>query len=135
MIARSDRHHSGRFSLTSITRSPGFSPIAFSPVARPATWRAASAQLVATHWPSTLRHRNGASPRSVARAKNIATRLGKRSIRPGNSASSVPNCSAIVSGAWLGSMIPPAPTRMCVVAAAICPSTTAVAALAIPVMP
>ena len=28
------------------------------------------------------------------------------------SAASVPNCSAITSGAWLGNMIPPAPTRM-----------------------
>ena len=31
-------------------------------------------------------------------------------MRPGNSASSVPNCSAICSGAWFGSMIPPALT-------------------------
>ena len=35
-----------------------------------------------------------------------------RSIRPGYSVASVPNCSAIVSGAWLGSMIPPAPRRI-----------------------
>ena len=33
-------------------------------------------------------------------------------MRPGKSASSVPNCSAITSGAWLGSMMPPAPTRI-----------------------
>ena len=31
---------------------------------------------------------------------------------PGCSAASVPNCSAITSGAWFGSMIPPAPTRI-----------------------
>ena len=34
-----------------------------------------------------------------------------RSIRPGYSVSRVPNCSAITSGAWFGSMMPPAPTR------------------------
>ena len=37
---------------------------------------------------------------------------------PGYSDSSVPNCSAITSGAWLGSMMPPAPTRIVVVPAA-----------------
>ena len=56
-------------------------------------------------------------------------------MRPGNSASSVPNCSAITSGAWLGSMMPPAPTRIVVVPAATCAITTAVAALAMPGMP
>ena len=35
-----------------------------------------------------------------------------RSIRPGNSRASVPNCSAMMIGAWFGSMMPPAPTRM-----------------------
>ena len=30
-------------------------------------------------------------------------------MRPGCSAASVPNCSATISGAWLGSMMPPAP--------------------------
>ena len=35
-----------------------------------------------------------------------------RSIRPGYIASSVPNCSAIVSGEWLGSITPPAPSRI-----------------------
>ena len=33
-------------------------------------------------------------------------------MRPGNSRASVPNCSAITSGAWFGSMMPPAPTRI-----------------------
>ena len=33
-------------------------------------------------------------------------------MRPGNSSSSVPNCSAMTSGEWFGSMMPPAPTRM-----------------------
>ena len=55
-------------------------------------------------------------------------------MRPGNSASSVPNCSAITSGEWLGSMMPPAPTRMREVPAATWPMTTEVAALAIPGM-
>ena len=30
----------------------------------------------------------------------------------GEQRASVPNCSAMTSGAWLGSMMPPAPTRM-----------------------
>ena len=55
-------------------------------------------------------------------------------MRPGNSDSSVPNCSAITSGAWFGSMMPPAPTRMVEVPAATWPITTAVAALAMPGM-
>ena len=46
----------------------------------------------------------------------------------------MPNCSAITSGAWLGSMMPAAPTRMREVAAATWPITTAVAALAMPGM-
>ena len=45
----------------------------------------------------------------------------------------MPNCSAITSGAWFGSMIPPAPTRIVLVPAAMCAITTAVAALAIPI--
>ena len=61
-------------------------------------------------------------------------RPSPRSIRPGYSASSVPNCSAMTIGAWLGSMIPPAPTRIVDVPPARCPITTAVAALAIPGM-
>ena len=42
--------------------------------------------------------------------------------------------SATTSGAWFGSITPPAPTRIFDVAAATCPITTAVAALAIPGM-
>ena len=53
-------------------------------------------------------------------------------MRPGCSSSSVPNCSAITSGAWFGSMIPPEPTRIVDVPAATCAMTTDVAALAIP---
>ena len=37
-------------------------------------------------------------------------------------------------GAWLGSMMPPAPTRMVEVASATKPITTEVAALAMPIM-
>ena len=55
-------------------------------------------------------------------------------MRPGNRASKVPNCSAITSGEWLGSMMPPAPTRMALVPAATWPITTDVAALAMPTM-
>ncbi|MGY4414170.1 hypothetical protein ACVWW4_005906 [Bradyrhizobium sp. LB7.1] len=44
------------------------------------------------------------------------------------------NCSAMISGEWFGSMIPPEPTRIVLVPPATCPITTDVAALAIPVM-
>jgi hypothetical protein len=46
----------------------------------------------------------------------------------------VPNCSAITSGEWFGSMMPPAPTRIDDVPPARYPITTDVAALAMPVM-
>jgi hypothetical protein len=48
-------------------------------------------------------------------------------MRPGNSVSSVPNCSAMTSGEWLGSMIPPAPRRIVDVWCAIWPISTDVA--------
>ena len=35
-----------------------------------------------------------------------------RSIRPGAAASSSANCSATASGAWLGSITPPEPSRI-----------------------
>ena len=41
-----------------------------------------------------------------------------RSIRPGCSPARTRNVSATFSGAWLGSMMPPAPTRIVLVAAA-----------------
>jgi len=41
-----------------------------------------------------------------------------RSIRPGYAASSKANCSATTSGAWLGSITPPEPIRIVLVAAA-----------------
>ena len=47
---------------------------------------------------------------------------------------SVPNCSATMIGAWLGSMIPPAPRRMRSVSCPACAIITAVAALAMPGM-
>ena len=56
-------------------------------------------------------------------------------MRPGNSDSSVPNCSAITSGEWLGSMMPPAPTRMLRVPPATWAINTEVAALEMPGMP
>jgi hypothetical protein len=46
----------------------------------------------------------------------------------------VPNCSAIASGEWFGSMMPPAPTRMVDVPPATCAMTIEVAALAMPGM-
>jgi len=39
-------------------------------------------------------------------------------MRPGKAASSSANCSATTSGAWLGSITPPEPTRIRSVAAA-----------------
>ena len=58
-------------------------------------------------------------------------RPSPRSIRPGCSVSRVPNCSAMVSGEWLGSMMPPAPRRMLEVWAAIWAISTLVAEEAI----
>ncbi len=53
---------------------------------------------------------------------------------PDSSSASVPNASATTSGAWLGSMMPPEPTRMVCVAPAMSPPGTAVAELAMPGM-
>jgi hypothetical protein len=58
-----------------------------------------------------------------------------RSMRPGCSASSVPNCSAITSGWWLGSITPPEPTRIVEDAAARWAMSTAGDELAMPGMP
>jgi hypothetical protein len=55
-----------------------------------------------------------------------------RSIRPGWSASSIPNCSATTSGWWFGSITPPEPTRIVVVTLARCAISTAGAELAMP---
>ena len=57
-----------------------------------------------------------------------------RSIRPGWSASSIPNCSAITSGEWFGSMTPPEPSRIRSVTEPRWASSTAGAELAIPGM-
>ena len=46
----------------------------------------------------------------------------------------MPNCSAITSGEWFGSMIPPEPTRIVFVPPAMNPIATEVAALAMPIM-
>ncbi len=48
-----------------------------------------------------------------------------RSMRPGCSASSMPNCSATTSGGWFGSITPPEPTRIVDVADAMCSIRTA----------
>lgn len=52
-------------------------------------------------------------------------------MRPGYIASSVPNCSAITSGAWFGSMIPPEPSLIELVCAPTCAIRTLVAEEAI----
>jgi hypothetical protein len=84
----------------------------------------------------------GKLPASRLRRSACAVRMSvpgarpsPRSTRPGNSASSVPNCSAMTSGEWFGSMMPPEPMRIRFVAAPTWPMTTAVAALAMPGMP
>ena len=74
----------------------------------------------------------GGRPRSPGRCR--APDPGPRSIRPGWSASSIPNCSATTSGGWLGSMTPPEPILMVVVASARWPMSTAGAELAMPGM-
>jgi hypothetical protein len=76
--------------------------------------------------PSIVRRSASAVSRSVPGARPMP-----RSIRPGCNASSVPNCSATTSGAWLGSMTPPDPTRIVDVAAARWAISTAGAELAI----
>jgi hypothetical protein len=48
-------------------------------------------------------------------------------MRPGYIASRVPNCSAMVRGEWLGSITPPAPSRMLWVWAPTCAMSTLVA--------
>ena len=54
MIPRSAISHSGRFSLTKATRSPGLSPMACNASASAATWRAASDQLIDCQAPLSL---------------------------------------------------------------------------------
>ena len=76
--------------------------------------------------PSLVRRSASAVSWSVPGARPMP-----RSTRPGCSASRVPNCSATTSGAWLGSITPPEPTRMVDVDAARWASSTAGAELAI----
>ena len=52
-------------------------------------------------------------------------------MRPGCRVARVPNCSAIASGEWLGSITPPAPSRIVEVFAATWAIRTAVAEEAI----
>jgi hypothetical protein len=55
-------------------------------------------------------------------------------MRPGYSSARVPKASATTSGAWLGNITPPDPTRIVRVPPAMCPTSTAVAELAMPAM-
>ena len=77
ITARSAMHHSGRFSLTSITMSPRRRPSLRSACASRDTVSAASRQPVGCHVPAFFAHRKGASPFSAARVKNMVTRFGK----------------------------------------------------------
>ncbi len=60
-----------------------------------------------------------AAPRSAIEVTGSepGARPMPRSMRPGLAASSSANCSATASGAWLGSMTPPEPSRIDVVCA------------------
>ena len=78
------------------------------------------------------RSRASAAARGASADRSPELGRGRGRSCPGWSAASVPNCSAITSGEWFGSMIPPAPTLIVDVPAATCAITTAVAALAIP---
>ena len=55
-------------------------------------------------------------------------------MRPGCIAESIPNCSATTSGAWLGSITPPEPSRIVLVTWASEAMSTAGAELAMPGM-
>ena len=57
-----------------------------------------------------------AAPRSAIEVTGSepGARPMPRSMRPGAAASSSANCSATASGAWLGSITPPEPSRSCV---------------------
>ncbi len=67
------------------------------------------------------------SRRSAARVCGSVpgARPRPRSMRPGCSSASVPNCSAITMGEWLGSITPPEPSRIRSVRAAMCAMSTA----------
>jgi hypothetical protein len=75
MIAKSAITHSGRFSATRATRSPGAIPSAMSPRVRRFTCRAVSLHDSGRYCRFAFAHRNGRSPRRAAVAKNIAGRL------------------------------------------------------------
>ncbi len=81
---------------------------------------------------TTSRGKESAAVMSRRRARLVAwslpgARPSPRSIRSGWSVASVPNCSAMTSGEWFGSMIPPAPSRMRSVCEATWAMSTAVA--------
>ncbi|PQM45642.1 hypothetical protein C1Y40_04196 [Mycobacterium talmoniae] len=61
-----------------------------------------------------------AAPRSMTEVtgSDPGARPMPRSMRPGAAASNNANCSATASGAWLGSITPPDPSRSWVVWAA-----------------
>src|SRR6185369_3906334 len=82
-IAISAMHHSGRFSIAITTRSPGAMPSAARPRARRTTASRVSRQLIDFQLPPRLAERNGRSPNSAARAKNIAARLRAESTSSG----------------------------------------------------
>ena len=48
----------------------------------------------------------------VVKGSVPGARPSPRSMRPGWIVARVPNCSATTYGAWFGSMMPPAPTRI-----------------------
>lgn len=66
---------------------------------------------------------------------NATERPSPMSIRSGKSAASTPNCSATIIGWWLGSITPPVPTRIRLVAAATAAASTVGAEPATPGTP
>ena len=81
---------------------------------------------------SGLRGRGGAGfPTGKKWAICAKEKATPRSTRPGCSASSARNISATLSGVWLGSIMPPEPTRIRLVAEAMCPIMISGAELAI----
>src|SRR6478735_4918464 len=96
--------------------------VAFSGCIRPCIWRPTPPGLIIETTLSTYDGNrataSSSTPPAPCRSAKLVTgsdpgaRPMPRSIRPGWAASSSANCSATTSGAWLGSITPPEPTRI-----------------------
>ncbi len=103
-------------------------PAGHSPLKKPSRSVSCSGKSSAES-PSGARRRAEAVTWSVPGARPMP-----RSMRPGCSASSMPNCSATTRETWLGSITPPDPTRIRDVAPARWLMSTGGAELAMPGM-